>query len=219
MQCPACEVAFHEGEDTWEATDARSESTTFRCWQALLTLCPECEEPIVKLESRVAITDQLTKTRVVYPTSAMQVSVSDDVPEDMRMDYIEATRVLPISPKASAALSRRVLQSMMNEQGFTGANLAKQVDAILSETAAHRVLPLYVKDKIDVIRNFGNFSAHPITDLTTLQIIDVEPEEAEWCLEIVSDLFDHYYVRPASDKRKLARLNQKLASAGKPLAK
>lgn len=219
MQCPNCEVAFHEGEDTWEATGARSEGRTLRYWHALLTLCPECEGPIVKLEGRVTITDQLTVNRVVFPTSATQVSVSDEVPEGMREDYIEAFMVLPISPKASAALSRRILQSILSENGYQGSNLAKQVDTVLNDLDPQKVLPLYVKNKVDVIRNFGNFSAHPITDQTTLQVIDVEPEEAEWCLEIVSDLFEHYYIRPAADAKKLADLNQKLSQAGKPPAK
>jgi hypothetical protein len=37
-----------------------------------------------------------------------------------------------------------------------------------------------------VIRNFGDFLAHRITDQTTLQIIPVEPEEAEWLFEYPS---------------------------------
>ena len=61
--------------------------------------------------------------------------------------------------------------------------------------------------------------AHPITDLTSLQIIDVEPGEAEWCLEIVAGVLDHYYVKPAANAKKLDELNQKLKQAGKPLAK
>ena len=72
---------------------------------------------------------------------------------------------------------------------------------------------------MDAIRIFGNFSAHPLSDVTSLQITDVEPEEAEWCLELVERLFDHYYIRPAMDERRLAELNEKLTQAGKPLAK
>jgi hypothetical protein len=30
------------------------------------------------------------------------------------------------------------------------------------------------------IRNFGNFAAHPNENKATLEIIDVEPHEAEW---------------------------------------
>jgi hypothetical protein len=69
---------------------------------------------------------------------------------------------------------------------------------------------------LDAIRNFGNFSAHPITDQTTLQIIDVDDHEAEYCLDILDALFDHYYVRPEDAKRKRAALDAKLAAAGKP---
>jgi hypothetical protein len=70
-----------------------------------------------------------------------------------------------------------------------------------------------------VIRNLGNFSAHPVTDQTTLQIIDVEPGEAEWCLEILEDMFDHYYVKPAQARIRKAALDAKLTAAGKPLSK
>jgi hypothetical protein len=72
---------------------------------------------------------------------------------------------------------------------------------------------------VDGIRNFGNFSAHPISDVTSLQIIDVEPEEAEWCLEILEGLFDHFYVGPAAAAKKKAALDAKLAAAGKPASK
>jgi hypothetical protein len=72
---------------------------------------------------------------------------------------------------------------------------------------------------VDGIRNFGNFSAHPTDDKTTLQVIDVEPHEAEWCLEIIEDLFEYFYVGPAVAKARKAALDAKLAAAGKPLSK
>jgi hypothetical protein len=53
----------------------------------------------------------------------------------------------------------------------------------------------------------------------TLQIIDVEPHEAEWCLETIKELFDHFYVGPAIAKAKKAALDAKLAAAGKPPSK
>jgi len=88
-------------------------------------------------------------------------------------------------------------------------------DAVLA-VDARKALPTGVHSTLDAIRNFGNFSAHPITDQTTLQIIDVEDHEAEYCLDILDALFDHYYVRPADAKRKRAALDAKLKAAGKP---
>ncbi len=66
---------------------------------------------------------------------------------------------------------------------------------------------------VDAIRQFGNFAAHKITDQTTLQVIDVEPHEAEYCLDILDALFDHYYVRPAVALRQKQLLDAKLAAA------
>jgi hypothetical protein len=55
--------------------------------------------------------------------------------------------------------------------------------------------------------------------VTTLQIIDVEPGEAEQCLETVEEMFEHFYVRPALAKKRKAELDAKLKTEGKPPSK
>jgi hypothetical protein len=127
--------------------------------------------------------------------------------------------VLPISAKASAALSRRCLQNMLHAHGYRARDLANEIDLLLGETAPKKALSHRLREAVDSIRNFGNFSAHPIDDKTTLQVIDVEPHEAEWCLEIIENLFDHFYVGPAVTKAKKAALDAKLVAAGKPPSK
>jgi hypothetical protein len=108
------------------------------------------------------------------------------------------------------------LQAILSAQGFTGGSLMKQIEKALDETDAKKALPTSLRENIDAIRNFGNFSAHPISDQTTLQIVDVEDGEAEWCLELLTDMFDHYYVRPAVAAERRAALAEKLSAAGKP---
>jgi hypothetical protein len=97
--------------------------------------------------------------------------------------------------------------------------LVKQVAAFIDETDPQKVAPQSLRETVDAIRNFGNFSAHPIDDKSTLQIIDVEPHEAEWCLDILDELFEHFYVRPSEAAARKAALNAKLSAAGKPQAK
>jgi hypothetical protein len=58
-------------------------------------------------------------------------------------------------------------------------------------------------------------SLHPTEDVTTLEIIPVEDDEAEWCLQILEDMFEHFYVRPVEAALRKAALDAKLASAGK----
>jgi hypothetical protein len=134
-------------------------------------------------------------------------------------DYEEACRALPISKKASAALSRRCLQAVLRDQGYNQANLAQQIDALLKESNPAKSIPTGLRTTVDAIRNFGNFSAHPVSDQTSLQVIDVEPQEAEWCLEILETAFDHYYVQPARAAALKKALDAKLTAAGKPKSK
>jgi len=145
--------------------------------------------------------------------------VPPEAPRPIAADYVEACQVLPVSAKASAALSRRCLQAMLHAHGYKDKDLAKEVQQLLDEKDPEKVLPGPIRKTVDAIRNFGNFSAHPINDITSLQIIDVEPQEAEWCLEILEALFEHFYVGPKRADAKKAALDAKLKAAGKPKSK
>lgn len=152
----------------------------------------------------------------VFPRGGAYPPAPPEVPASIAADYAEANEVLAISAKASAALSRRCLQAILSAQGYSGRDLVKQVEAAIGETDASKSLPTALRENIDAIRNFGNFSAHPITDQTTLQIVDVEEGEAEWCLQLLQDMFDHYYVAPAKAAARRSALATKLTAAGKP---
>jgi hypothetical protein len=97
--------------------------------------------------------------------------------------------------------------------------LAKQIDALLNEVNPAKAIPSALRTTVDAIRNFGNFSAHRLTDLTTLQVIPVEAGEAEWCLDILDEMFDHYFVKPQQAAERKAALDAKLIAAGKPPSK
>jgi hypothetical protein len=130
--------------------------------------------------------------------------------------YRAACSTLEISPEASACMSRRCLQGILRERGYTQKDLVRQIEALLAETEPKKGLPADLHQCVDAIRNFGNFGAHPINDLTTLQIIDVEPGEAEWCIEIAEQLMEHYFERPKKLAAKITEADAKLKSAGKP---
>lgn len=128
--------------------------------------------------------------------------------------FNEACLVARDSPKASAALSRRLLQHILREKGgFRERTLDKEIEkAIASETLA----PDLAHD-LDMVRSVSNFAAHPIKSTHTGEVVDVEPGEAERLLDILEELLDHYFVRPAIRARKRAAFNAKLAEAGKPI--
>jgi hypothetical protein len=153
------------------------------------------------------------KSYMVYPKGISRAPLASDVPDRFAGDYSEACLVLPDSTKASAALSRRCLQVLLREVAkVKSADLSKEIDDVL----ASKSLPSQLADGVDAVRNIGNFAAHPIKSTNTGEIVDVEPGEAEWLLDVLEGLFDFYFVQPAILQKKREALNKKLAEAGKP---
>lgn len=224
MLCPYCRLQVHPSVRSTEVQTYVTPRYQFGAWKgdqcsvhAECSVCPNCGGPTLQLEfARGA--SQISKERV-YPRGGPLPPPPPQVPPVLAQDFVEANEVLPISAKASAALSRRCLQVILDDAGYTNANLAKQVDSVLAETDPRKALPGDLRDNLDAIRNFGNFSAHPINDKTSLQIIEVDEGEAEWSLQLVLDLFNHYYLRPAIAAERRAALNAKLAAANKPAMK
>lgn len=115
-------------------------------------------------------------------------------------------------PKAAAALGRRCLQNLLREAaGVKPDNLSNEIQQVLDS----RSIPSDISNAIDAIRQIGNFAAHPLKSKNTGELLPVEPEEAEWTLNVLESLFDFYYVRPALLKMKRENLNRELIDAGK----
>jgi hypothetical protein len=222
MNCPHCGIAFHVSWRSDTLREPTNEDGT--SWISSITRCPACREETIRLihlPKGARLNDNLAPLLdlTVYPRATNRNPTPKEVPADIKEDYEEASLVLPFSNKASAALSRRCLQALLRDQGYAQRDLAQQIDKLLGEQDPTKAIPTALRQTVDAIRNFGNFSAHPVTDQTTLQIIPVEPEEAEWCLEILEEMFDHYYVRPAQAAARKAALDAKLGAAGKPKSK
>jgi len=210
-RCPHCltTVKFLKGKQ--EALNYMHADE--RLWMTI-ALCPECGRLIVTLETGEYLPGPgkefaAEKEFVVWPRESSR-PVPKEVPGHIAADYKEAAEVLNISPKASAALSRRCLQAVLREAANANQhNLADQIKAVKPN------LPSYIADNVDAIRQIGNFAAHPIKERASEQIVDVEPGEAEWNLEVLDLLFDFYYVHPTLARQKRDALNAKLKAAGK----
>lgn len=149
---------------------------------------------------------------MAYPRSGSR-PVPAEVPSPYRDDFVEACKVLGESAKASAALSRRCLQAILRDQaGTKSKDLADQIDEVI----ASKAVPSHIQNDLHAVRNIGNFAAHAMKSTVTGAILDVEPGEAEWNLDVLESLFDFYFVQPALAAKRKADLNQKLKAAGKP---
>jgi len=145
--------------------------------------------------------------RLINPAAPMR-PVAPEVREsdaEVADDFVEACMVLPFSPKASAALSRRCLQQVLAKKAGATGDLYDQIQEVVDS----KQLPSHVAENLDYVRVIGNFAAHASKSKTTGKIVAVEPGEAEWNLDVLESLFDFYYVLPAKAKVKRDALEQK----------
>lgn len=215
MRCPHCSVGIHEG---FVAAVIANEPQIQKAgyivpgvyWTALHLRCPECNNSIIYLQRN---TSGKSEKFLGFPPGPLPYRTAPaEVPDAYRRDFVEACVVLPYSAKASAALSRRCLQAILREKART---TKKDLFDQIEEVVATGTLPSHISEDLHAVRSIGNIAAHSMKSTKTGEIVDVEPGEAEWNLDVLESLFDFYFVQPALSAKRKADLNKKLKEAGK----
>jgi len=216
MKCPHCLTEIHDEPNTIGLGEDPQGA-----WALIHYRCPSCKKLIFELVSGQSVTGggkgfhvHLPNVRYfARPKSSNRNPPQPEVPKEFSTDYIEASMVLDVSAKASAALSRRCLQHILREKArVKHGNLASEIQQAIDSGN----LPSHICEAIDAIRNIGNFAAHPTKSQSTGEVVPVESGEAEWNLDVLDALFDFYFVQPGILKKRRDMLNQKLKEAGKP---
>jgi hypothetical protein len=157
MKCPHCTVAFFENRKVHRfARDGQAID-----WWYQTDKCPSCREWIIEVTNSADANNFPIGWRMIYPVSSSRGPVPPSVPTEIAEDYVEACNVISISPKASAALSRRCLQNILRSHGYKAKQLWQEIDLLLNEANTSKAIPTNLRVTIDAIRHLGNFSAHP----------------------------------------------------------
>ena len=206
MKCPHCCESFHP-----QYTHNDLLKDAYVMWGAQHMICPACKHAIIFLH-KSSLGGTPMGQRLVEPKGIARPPLPAEVPARFANDYREACLVLADSPKASSALSRRCLQSVLREAAMVKpGNLFDEIEQVIQT----KTTPSYIADALHNVRVIGNFAAHPFKSTATGEIVEVESGEAEWNLEVLESLFDFYFVQPASAAQRKAALNKKLQEAGK----
>ncbi|MBU7021320.1 MAG: DUF4145 domain-containing protein [Theionarchaea archaeon] len=200
MKCPHCLVEFHP-----ECEEIQLGNDIDELWFIYKYQCPSCERMILYLVNKswnqafASVPGYLEEKQkiLIYPRGSSRPPLPEEVPKEFVEDYKKACLVLTDSPEASAALSRRCLQRLLREKAMVNpSNLYEEIEAVLPE------LPSHLTEMLHMVREIGNFAAHPNKSEKTGEILPVEPEEAEWNLEVLEELFDFYFVQPERIKKR-----------------
>lgn len=163
--------------------------------------CPTCGKTSLNLKG---INDDFKNISVpVYPNSLAK-QFPNYIPKSIIEDYKEAYSIVNLSPKASATLSRRCIQSMIRD--FWGINKPRLVDEI-DELKAK--IPSSQLSALNSLRSIGNIGAHPQKDINV--ILDIEDFEAEKLLKLIEFFIDKWYIA-RHDEEELLKEIQSIAN-------
>lgn len=132
-------------------------------------------------------------------------------------DYNEAAMILEISPRASAALSRKCMEKLFRKKApiFDAENLS--LFELISRTIDSGALSKELITLLHYVLELTGFSVNPIKNEHPGVVADVTKEEAELNLNVLSRLFEIYYVEPAKNIAIKESLEEKMKNLGKKL--
>jgi hypothetical protein len=212
MKCMHCLVEFH---DTVKYIPLDSDHD--RMWIIEQYHCPACDKLNIFLVNcdgeSIEHLPINVKTRLpVHPRGPGRVPCPVQVPEKIAAEYREACMVFYESPRASAAISRGVLQRILRETAkVSKGNLINEI----LEVVGGEHLPDHLALLLSAILKVGNFAAFPLKGSHPTCIMPAETAEAALNLDVLEGLFDFYYVQPAMNARRFKSLNNMLKAGSR----
>lgn len=142
------------------------------------------------------------------PISCVQIEPSysaneipDYVPESIRNDYLEACKIIELSPKASATLSRRCIQGMIRDfWKISKKTLNEEINELRGK------IDNSLWSGIDALRKIGNIGAHMERDINT--IVEVDSEESQLLVNMIETLIKEWYINRNDRENNIKRLIQ-----------
>lgn len=125
------------------------------------------------------------------------------VPDHVREDYEEACKVANLSPKASAVLSRRCIQSIIRD--FYGVNVKSNKLDDEIKAISDSEITAEMRKAFHSLRNIGNKGAHAEVDVNRL--ISISPEEAVELTCFIENIIKLTYIEKHEHEKNLAKIN------------
>jgi hypothetical protein len=97
--------------------------------------------------------------RLVYPDKPYEVAPNLEMPDDVKVDFLEASKIVHISARGAAALLRLGIQKLVKYLGEKGDNLNEDIGKLVQQK---KITP-GIQQALDVVRVVGNHAVHPGT--------------------------------------------------------
>lgn len=180
----------------------------------LVRQCLHCSEPDIELK-RYDGSYTAGNPLQLYPVSSQRPPVPFEYCKaEVREAYEDACLLFPVHSGAAGAYARRALEIILDNAGYPAKSLADFIKAAKGETDADKKLPKRLLQKLDYVKEIGNFALHVRRD-DELAIVPISSEEVAACLEIVEEMISVLFDEPGKDYVRTVEANKKLRASGK----
>jgi hypothetical protein len=94
--------------------------------------------------------------KIVWPANSPAITPHDDMPPDVRDDFLEAVAIVDTSPRGAAALLRLALERLMPHINAKAKNINASIGLLVEKGLDQRI-----QKALDVLRVIGNEAVHP----------------------------------------------------------
>lgn len=176
--------------------------------------CPECNQLIIFLRyghcKQVNYdefwVDTVTNEYLISPQFSNRKTLSDTIPEKYVQLFQESEQVNNISPRASATLSRYLLQMLLHEELHIH---KRNLEDEIKELEGSSNIPTKLVTMLQVMRRVANFGAHPKKSTNSNEIVEVEAGESAVMLDLLEEVFDYIFVKPKQQELFLKGIEEK----------
>lgn len=95
-------------------------------------------------------------SKMIYPEDLSVESANQDLPEEIKEDYLEAANILAKSSRGAAALLRLSIEKLVIFLKAEGDNLNAKIGYLVTKG-----LSIKIQKSLDVVRVIGNEAVHP----------------------------------------------------------
>lgn len=177
--CPHCDTfAYQEWYDEIRLGNSTPRGISYRAGRIeniSFCFCSRCKKYSIWIDGIIS-----------FPSESSAPLPLDDMPEDVKDDYLEAREIINTSPRGAAALLRLALQKLMITLGETSGNLNEDIGNLVEKG-----LPVRIQKALDSVRVIGNDAVHP----GVLNLKD-DTETAKVLFKLINIVVERMIVQP-----------------------